>query len=127
MDELEDEDQEDHEDQEEEDEMCPIDCLHDTNVCDFDHTMEQVRAWETSKHAKSGSKTASGSDKTICCRDCSNNFLHKVTDQAFFASHGWQDPTRCKLCREKKKGVAPKPVVSKGVPMLAGGGGGEKH
>jgi acyl-CoA synthetase (AMP-forming)/AMP-acid ligase II len=89
--------------------------------------MEQVRAWETSKHAKSGSKTASGSDKTICCRDCSNNFLHKVTDQAFFASHGWQDPTRCKLCREKKKGVAPKSAVSKDVPMLAGGGGGGKH
>jgi CxxC-x17-CxxC domain-containing protein len=44
------------------------------------------------------------SDKTIKCRDCGEEFVFTVGEQAFYKDRGFQhEPTRCKRCRDDKK------------------------
>jgi CxxC-x17-CxxC domain-containing protein len=43
-------------------------------------------------------------DRTLSCRDCSEEFLFSSGEQAFFASKGLQnDPQRCPSCRAAAK------------------------
>jgi DNA replicative helicase MCM subunit Mcm2 (Cdc46/Mcm family) len=42
-------------------------------------------------------------DKELTCSDCGGKFLHSAKDQEFFAEKGFQEPKRCKDCRQAKK------------------------
>ncbi len=43
-------------------------------------------------------------DRTLTCRDCSEEFLFSAGEQSFFASKGLQhDPQRCPACRVAAK------------------------
>jgi CxxC-x17-CxxC domain-containing protein len=44
-------------------------------------------------------------DKPITCADCGEEFLFTAGEQAFYREHGLTHaPTRCKRCRENRKG-----------------------
>ena len=48
---------------------------------------------------------ASTEDKSITCVDCGEEFLFTAGEQAFYASKGLTNaPTRCKRCRDLRKG-----------------------
>jgi CxxC-x17-CxxC domain-containing protein len=43
-------------------------------------------------------------DKTLTCRDCSQNFVFTTGEQEFFASRGLlNEPSRCPECRAQRK------------------------
>jgi CxxC-x17-CxxC domain-containing protein len=42
-------------------------------------------------------------DKTIDCEDCGDQFVFSANEQEFFAKKGFQNPKRCKPCRNKRK------------------------
>ena len=43
-------------------------------------------------------------DKTIICKDCSQNFLFSSGEQGFFLEKGLlNEPQRCPLCREQRR------------------------
>lgn len=43
-------------------------------------------------------------DKTLICKDCSNEFIFTEKEQEFFDSKGFlNEPARCKECRDIKK------------------------
>src|SRR5438477_7904180 len=43
-------------------------------------------------------------DKTLVCRDCSQNFTFTAGEQEFFASRGLEnEPSRCPECRAARK------------------------
>ncbi len=42
-------------------------------------------------------------DKTLKCKDCGSEFVFGARDQEFFVKQGYQDPKRCKPCRDAKK------------------------
>ena len=43
-------------------------------------------------------------DKTITCRDCSNDFIFNESEQAFYKEKGFEnEPQRCPDCRAAKK------------------------
>ena len=43
-------------------------------------------------------------DKTLTCRDCSQEFVFSASEQDFFAEKGFEnDPTRCPACRHARK------------------------
>lgn len=42
-------------------------------------------------------------DKTLTCKDCNQSFMFTERDQEFFTKQGYQDPKRCKPCRDAKK------------------------
>lgn len=42
-------------------------------------------------------------DKTIECVDCHEEFIFTLKEQRFFVSKGFNDPKRCKPCRDAKK------------------------
>ena len=43
-------------------------------------------------------------DKTLACRDCSNDFVFTAGEQEFYASKGFtREPTRCPDCRAARK------------------------
>lgn len=42
-------------------------------------------------------------DRTIECEGCGNHFTFSAKEQEFFAEKGFQDPKRCKPCRNKRK------------------------
>jgi CxxC-x17-CxxC domain-containing protein len=47
-------------------------------------------------------------DKTLVCKDCSNNFTFSVRDQQFFAEKGFEnEPQRCRDCRKARKSAEP--------------------
>ncbi|MHB8763038.1 MAG: zinc-ribbon domain containing protein [Deferrisomatales bacterium] len=55
-------------------------------------------------------------DRTMKCRDCSADFVFTAGEQEFYAAKGFDnEPTRCKPCREARKGGG------------GGGGGGPKR
>jgi hypothetical protein len=41
--------------------------------------------------------------RNLKCVDCGEWFEFSERDQEFFKSKGFEDPRRCKLCREAKK------------------------
>ena len=44
-------------------------------------------------------------DKTIVCKDCSQEFTFTASEQEFFAEKGFtNEPQRCKPCRVARKG-----------------------
>ncbi len=44
-------------------------------------------------------------DKVFMCKDCGREFTFTAGEQEFYASRGFENqPTRCKGCRESKKG-----------------------
>ncbi len=48
---------------------------------------------------------ASGSDQTLQCRDCGQEFVFTAGEQAFYNSKGFtHPPTRCPDCRAARKG-----------------------
>ncbi|RMD92748.1 MAG: cytochrome C551 [Calditrichaeota bacterium] len=42
-------------------------------------------------------------DKMIICEDCGEEFTFSADEQQFYAERGFQQPKRCKPCREKRK------------------------
>jgi DNA replicative helicase MCM subunit Mcm2 (Cdc46/Mcm family) len=42
-------------------------------------------------------------DKTLTCADCGREFQWTARDQEFFAEKGFQQPKRCRECRQEKK------------------------
>ncbi|HEY8910471.1 MAG TPA: zinc-ribbon domain containing protein [Desulfosporosinus sp.] len=43
-------------------------------------------------------------DKTLTCRDCSQEFVFSASEQDFYAEKGFEnDPTRCPACRQARK------------------------
>lgn len=41
--------------------------------------------------------------KTIPCMDCGRDFDFTMRDKAFYEQKGFQEPKRCKPCRQAKK------------------------
>jgi CxxC-x17-CxxC domain-containing protein len=55
-----------------------------------------------------GLPTAAGAllvqDKTLVCKDCSNQFIFTVRDQEFYIEKGFEnEPQRCRDCRTQRK------------------------
>lgn len=42
-------------------------------------------------------------DKTLKCEDCGEDFDFSAKDQEFYVERGYQEPKRCKPCRDKRK------------------------
>ncbi|MCG8607159.1 zinc-ribbon domain-containing protein [bacterium] len=42
-------------------------------------------------------------DKTITCVECGNEFNFSAEEQDFYNERGFQEPKRCKDCRERRK------------------------
>ena len=43
-------------------------------------------------------------DKTLVCKDCSNQFIFTVRDQEFYIEKGFEnEPQRCRDCRTQRK------------------------
>jgi DNA replicative helicase MCM subunit Mcm2 (Cdc46/Mcm family) len=42
-------------------------------------------------------------DKTLTCQDCGEEFIFTAGEQEFFEEKGFDEPRRCKECRDKKK------------------------
>lgn len=43
-------------------------------------------------------------DKTLSCKDCSDEFVFTAGEQEFYAEKGFQnEPTRCPVCRQARK------------------------
>ena len=42
-------------------------------------------------------------DQHLTCADCGHDFVWTAKDQEFFAGKGYQQPKRCKDCRQAKK------------------------
>ena len=42
-------------------------------------------------------------DKTLTCIDCGQEFSFSEKDQQFYNERGFQEPKRCKECRDKRK------------------------
>jgi CxxC-x17-CxxC domain-containing protein len=43
-------------------------------------------------------------DKTLVCKDCSNEFIFTAGEQEFYSTKGFQnEPLRCKDCRDQKR------------------------
>lgn len=42
-------------------------------------------------------------DKTLVCQDCGQEFVFTESEQNFYQERGFQEPKRCKPCRDKRK------------------------
>lgn len=42
-------------------------------------------------------------DKILKCQDCKKEFVFTVNDQKFYEEKGFQEPKRCKSCRDARK------------------------
>ncbi|MFQ6094169.1 MAG: zinc-ribbon domain containing protein [bacterium] len=42
-------------------------------------------------------------NKTLACQDCGRDFIFTEEEQSYYAERGFQDPKRCKPCREARK------------------------
>lgn len=42
-------------------------------------------------------------DQHLTCADCGHDFVWTAKDQEFFREKGYQQPKRCKECRQAKK------------------------
>jgi Probable zinc-ribbon domain len=49
------------------------------------------------------STQAGPGDRQLRCADCGGNFSWSVEEQAFFKEKGYEQPKRCKPCRQAKK------------------------
>jgi hypothetical protein len=43
-------------------------------------------------------------DKTLHCLDCGKEFVFTTGEQEFYAMKGWNEPVRCKHCRDARPG-----------------------
>lgn len=61
-------------------------------------------------------------DQEKTCRDCSEKFVFTAGENRFFAEKGFNPPTRCKPCRDKRKtqnaqgGTGPQQAPRNGAP-----------
>ena len=44
-------------------------------------------------------------DKTVICKECGDSFAFTVGEQTFYADRGFQQPQRCKKCRDARKNM----------------------
>ena len=42
-------------------------------------------------------------DKNVVCKDCGNEFEFTAGEQEFYAERNFQEPTRCRSCRDARK------------------------
>lgn len=47
-------------------------------------------------------------DKTLICKDCGEDFDFTEKEQQFFRKNSWNDPIRCKPCRDQRRQDRPK-------------------
>lgn len=59
-------------------------------------------------------------DRTLTCADCAQPFTFTGAEQDFYAERGYQEPKRCKPCRESRKARGP------GAGRPGGGGRGPR-
>ena len=45
-------------------------------------------------------------DKTLICKECGKEFIFSAGEQEFYAERGYQEPQRCKSCRDARKQAA---------------------
>ena len=43
-------------------------------------------------------------DKKLTCKECGNEFVFTAGEQEFYKEKGFQEPQRCKTCRDASKG-----------------------
>jgi CxxC-x17-CxxC domain-containing protein len=72
-----------------------------------------VHVGRSAVHSLKGDEAMSGSDLSLTCSDCGQEFGFTAGEQQFFQERGYSSPRRCKPCRQAKQG--------------AGGGGGGGH
>jgi len=42
-------------------------------------------------------------DKKFICKDCHKDFTFTIWEQKMFGQKGWANPTRCPICRQKRR------------------------
>lgn len=42
-------------------------------------------------------------NKTLQCVDCKSSFIWTASEQEYFADRNYQQPKRCKMCREMRR------------------------
>jgi CxxC-x17-CxxC domain-containing protein len=62
-------------------------------------------------------------DKTLTCSDCGQQFTFTASEQQFYATKGFSDPSRCPSCRAARKAAREGGSYS-GSGYSGGGGGG---
>jgi CxxC-x17-CxxC domain-containing protein len=62
-------------------------------------------------------------DRVLKCRDCGEEFVFTAGEQAFYKERGFQhEPTRCRRCRDQKKGAVGGNQAPRASVPSAGGG-----
>jgi len=61
-----------------------------------------------------------GSDKTLTCADCGQEFAFTASEQQFYSDRGFTEPRRCPSCRASRKAAR----GESGGGYSSGGGGG---
>ena len=61
-----------------------------------------------------------GSDKTLTCSDCGQEFVFTASEQQFYSDRGFTEPRRCASCRASRKAAR----GEGGGSYSSGGGGG---
>jgi CxxC-x17-CxxC domain-containing protein len=46
---------------------------------------------------------STGTDKTLTCADCGQEFAFSASEQQFYADRGFSEPRRCPSCRASRK------------------------
>jgi CxxC-x17-CxxC domain-containing protein len=67
-----------------------------------------------------------GSDKTLTCSDCGQEFTFTASEQQFYADRQFTEPRRCASCRASRKAARGESSggYSNGGGYSSGGGGG---
>lgn len=67
------------------------------------------------------------SDREINCAQCQNPFVFTEREQQFYTERGFQEPKRCKGCRESRSRGGPGAGAGSGrAPRQGGNGGGDR-
>lgn len=70
----------------------------------IDISKEDIRSqYRTNNKADKIGEGINMEDKKIVCKDCNKEFIFVVGEQMFYQERGFNDPVRCKECRESKK------------------------
>ncbi len=65
-------------------------------------------------------------DRQLTCADCGQSFTFTAQEQDFYSERGFQEPKRCKPCRETRKSRGPGGGGGRGYGGGGGGGRGDR-
>lgn len=63
------------------------------------------------------------SDRSLTCRDCSQEFVFTLGEQEFYQQRGFSEPQRCPTCRQARKTQRDGGAGASGGYSSGGGGG----